>query len=52
MDRDGESSVTDFKQEWSSSEAVQSPFVLKPFFETLDKASSESLDKIAVLSEV
>ena len=52
MDRDGGSSVTVLKHAWSSPEAVHSPLVLKPFFETLAKASSESLDEIAVLSEV
>ena len=52
MDRDGGSSVTIFKHAWSSLEAVHSPLDLKPFFETLAKASSESLDKMAVLSDV
>jgi len=52
VDRDGGSSITAFKHAWSSPEAVHSPLSLKPFFETLDKASSESLDEIAVLSEV
>ena len=52
MDRDGGSSVNVFKHAWSSPEAVHSPLDLKPFFETLAKASSESLDKIAVLSDV
>ena len=52
MDRDGGSSVTVLKHAWSSPEAVHSPLVLKPFFETLAKASSESLDKIAVLLDV
>ena len=52
MDRDGGSSVTVFKHAWRSLEAVHSLLDLKPFFETLVKASSESLDEIAVLSEV
>ena len=52
VDRDGGSSVTIFKHAWSSLEAVHSPLDLKPFFETLVKASSESLDKMAVLSDV
>ena len=52
MDRDGGSSVTVLKHAWSPPEAVHSPLVLKPFFETLAKASSESLDKIAVLLDV
>ena len=52
MDRDGGSSVTVFKHAWSSPEAVHPPLVLKPFFETLAKASSESLGKIAVLLDV
>ena len=46
VDRDGRSSVNAFKHAWSSPEAVHSPLSLKPFFETLDKASSESLDEI------
>ena len=52
VDRDGGSSVTALKHAWSSPEAVHSPLSLKPFFETLDKVSSEPLDEIAVLSEV
>ena len=52
MDRDGGSSVTVFKHAWSSPEAVHSPLVLKPFFKTLVKASSESLNEIAVLLDV
>ena len=52
MDRDGGSSVTVLKHAWGSSEAVHSPLVLKPFFETLVKASSESLDEIAVHLDV
>ena len=52
VDRDGGSSVTVLKHAWSSLEAVHSPLVLKPFFETLVKASSESLDEIAVLIDV
>ena len=52
MNRDGGSSVTVLKRAWRSPKAVHSPLVLKPFFETLVKASSEYLDEIAVLSEV
>ena len=52
MDRDGGSSVTVSKHAWSSPEVVHSPLVLKPFFETLVKTSSEPLDEIAVLIDV
>ena len=52
MDRDGGSSVTVLKHAWSSLEAVHPPLVLKPFFETLVKTSSEPLDEIVVLNYV
>ena len=52
MDRDGGSSVTVFSMHGVPWKLFISPLVLKPFFETLAKASSESLDKIAVLLDV